>query len=80
MKVIVSIRRRPEIADPQGTTVRRALHDLGYEEVESVRFDRLLTMEVKGNSTDAVRGRVEEMCQRILANPVLEDFAVEVEP
>lgn len=77
--VTVSITRRPEISDPQGTTVRRALHDLGFSEVKSIRFDRLLTLEVEGADDDAIRRRVQEMCERLLANPVLEDFAVEVD-
>lgn len=79
MKVTVAITRRPEIADPQGTTVRRALHDLGFAEVDTVRFDRLLTLEVDGSDSATIRQRVEEMCERLLANPVLEDFVVEVD-
>ncbi|CAN5665400.1 MAG: phosphoribosylformylglycinamidine synthase subunit PurS [Acidimicrobiia bacterium] len=79
MKVTVAITRRPEIADPQGTTVRRALHDLGFAEVDTVRFDRLLTLEVDGSDSETIRQRVEEMCERLLANPVLEDFVVEVD-
>ncbi|MGI8517709.1 MAG: phosphoribosylformylglycinamidine synthase subunit PurS [Acidimicrobiia bacterium] len=79
MKVTVAIRRRPEIADPQGTTVRRALHDLGFAEVDTVRFDRLLTLEVDGSDGETIRQRVQEMCERLLANPVLEDFVVEVD-
>lgn len=80
MKVRVEIIRRPEIADPEGITVARALHDLGFGEVESARFDRVITLQVKGASIEAVQARVEEMCRRLLANPVLEDFRVAVEP
>ncbi len=56
----------------------RALHDLGYTETEDVRMDRVIHMEVEGDDPDEVRARVEEMCRQLLANPVLEDFAVEV--
>ena len=80
MKVAVTINRRPEIADPEGTTVQRALHDMGYGEVEQVRMDRVIHLEVRGDDPDVVRARVEEMCRRILANPVLEDFEVELAP
>ncbi|HKX76132.1 MAG TPA: phosphoribosylformylglycinamidine synthase subunit PurS [Acidimicrobiia bacterium] len=80
MKVRVEIIRRPEIADPEGVTVVRALHDLGFGEVENARFDRVITLQVNGASVEAVQSRVEEMCRRLLANPVLEDFQVEVEP
>jgi phosphoribosylformylglycinamidine synthase len=78
MKVTVEITRRPEIADPQGTTIQRALHDLGHNEVMSVRVDRVIHLEVDGDDAEGVRARVEEMCRQVLANPVLEDFAVEV--
>ena len=78
MKVTVEITRRPEIADPQGTTIQRALHDLGNNEVMSVRVDRVIHLEVDGEDPAVVQSRVEEMCRQVLANPVLEDFSVEV--
>ena len=78
MRVEVIIHRRPEIADPQGTTVRRALHDLGYEDVTAVRFDKVITLEVEGTDPAEVEKRVAEMCERLLANPVIEDFEVNV--
>lgn len=79
MKVTVAVTRRPEIADPQGATAARALHDLGYDEVEAVRIDRTIHLEVDGDDPSAVGARVEEMCRRLLANPVIEDFEVSVE-
>ena len=79
MRVTVTINRRPEIADPEGTTVKRALHDLGYTETADVRMDRVIHLEVEGSDPAEVKARVEEMCQQILANPVLEDFDVEVD-
>lgn len=78
MKVTVEITRRPEIADPQGTTIQRALHDMGHNEVMSVRVDRVIHLEVDGEDPGMVLNRVEEMCRQLLANPVLEDFLVEV--
>jgi phosphoribosylformylglycinamidine synthase len=78
MKVTVEITRRPEIADPQGTTIQRALQDLGHNEVMTVRVDRVIHLEVDGDDAEGVRARVEEMCRQVLANPVLEDFTVEV--
>jgi phosphoribosylformylglycinamidine synthase len=78
MKVTVEITRRPEIADPQGTTIQRALHDLGHNEVMSVRVDRVIHLEVEGEDRQKVVAKVEEMCRQVLANPVLEDFTVEV--
>lgn len=76
MRVTVNITRRPEIADPQGSTVRRALHDLGYRSVVGVRVDRTVHLEVEGDDPETVRSQVVEMCERLIANPVLEDFEV----
>ncbi len=79
MKVTVTIDRRPEIADPEGTTVERALHDLGFTDATSVRMDRVIHLDVEGDDVEAVKTRVEDMCRQLLANPVLEDFHVEVQ-
>lgn len=79
MRVTVTIDRRPEIADPEGTTVKRALHDLGFTETNSVRMDRVVHLDIEGNDPSEVEARVEEMCKKLLANPVLEDFQVQVE-
>lgn len=79
MKVTVTILRRPEIADPQGSTINRALHDLGFTETNQVRMDRVIRLDVDGDDPEVVRSRVEEMCRQLLANPVLEDFEIEVE-
>lgn len=79
MRVTVTIDRRPEIADPEGTTVARALHELGFTEARSVRMDRVIHMDVEGDDPEVVQDRVTEMCRQLLANPVLEDFSVEVD-
>ncbi len=76
MKVTVNITRRPEISDPQGSTVRRALADLGHGGVNSVRIDRTIHLEVDGDDAEQVRSAVTTMCEQLLANPVLEDYEV----
>jgi phosphoribosylformylglycinamidine synthase len=78
MKVTVEITRRPEIADPQGTTIQRALSDLGHNDVVAVRVDRVIHLDMAGDDAETVRKQVEDMCRQVLANPVLEDFSVEV--
>jgi len=79
VKVTVTINRRAEIADPEGTTIKRSLHELGYTETASVRMDRVVHMDVNGDDVDEVTSRVEQMCRQVLVNPVLEDFLIEVE-
>jgi phosphoribosylformylglycinamidine synthase len=78
MRVTVEITRRAEIADPQGTTIQRALGDLGHTNVASVRVDRVIHLDVGGEDPHQVKAQVEDMCRQLLANPVLEDFTVEV--
>lgn len=79
MKVTVTVRRRPEISDPQGTTVARALRDLGYDEVRKVRVDKEIRLEVEGGDAAEIEARVTEMCEKLLANPVMDDYEVRVE-
>ena len=63
------------IFDPPGATAERALHNLGYEEVDSVRIGKFIRLETSdGEDGDA---KVREMCARLLANPVIEDFRIE---
>ncbi len=78
VKVRVEVTRRPEIADPQGTTIKRALHDLGHTHVNEVRVNSVFHLEIDGADPDGVRSKVEEMCRQLLANPVLEDFDIEL--
>ena len=80
MKVAITIDRRPEIADPEGATVLRALHELGFNEVSSVRMDRVIHLEVVGDDASTVESRVAQMCDQLLANPVLEDYEIEITP
>lgn len=79
MRVTVHIERRDVIADPEGATIARSLGDLGYGEVTAVRTGRTLHLDIDGPDAEAVRSRVTEMCEKLLANPVIEDYRVEVE-
>lgn len=79
MKVTVVVRRRPEISDPQGTTVARALSDMGFAGVGRVRMNKEIELEVEGDDPVEVERQVTEMCERLLANPVMDDFEVRVE-
>lgn len=80
MRFLVSISRRDGLADPEGATTARALRDLGYNEVGDVHFGRTILVEVSGDDVDAARSRIDEMCRRLLANPVIEDFTIEALP
>lgn len=78
MKVRVSISRKEGLSDPEGVETQRALRDLGYAAVSDVHFGRIITLDVAGDDTTAAVQQVEEMCERLLANPVIEDYQIEV--
>lgn len=62
------------IFDPPGDTAERALQNLGYAEVEQVKIGKYIQLEVTDGTNEA---RVREMCDRLLANPVIEDYRIE---
>ena len=70
MKARVLIRPKEGILDPQGQTVERALPALGFEGVTDVRVGRMVELEVPDVS------RVGEMCEKLLANPLIEDYEI----
>ncbi len=73
----VQIIRREGIADPEGTTTAHALRELGYQEVTGVTFGRDIAIEVDTEDEAEAKTRVIEMCDRLLANPVIESYTVE---
>jgi phosphoribosylformylglycinamidine synthase len=74
----IEITHRPGILDPQGATVERALPALGYDNVRAVRVGKSIRLVLDAADSGAARSQVDEMCRRLLANPVIEDFAVEL--
>lgn len=74
----VFVTPKPELPDPQGQTIRHSLHALGYVEVADVRLGKYLEIEVAGRDPEAARQRLEEMCRRLLANEIIEEYRVEV--
>ncbi len=78
MKIVVSIQRKEGLADPEGLETARALANLGYENVSEVHFGHTITLELAGDDPVASQAVVAEMCERLLANPVIEDYTVEV--
>lgn len=71
---------RPEILDPQGKAIGDSLGRLGFNEVREVRSGKCFHVELAGVDGEAARARLGEMCERLLANPVVEDFEIEVLP
>ena len=78
MRARVFVRLKRGILDPQGTAVKRALEGLGYQEVRDLRVGKVLELELEAAEPVQARGRLEEMCRKLLANPVTEEFSVEI--
>jgi len=78
VKARVLVRLKDGILDVQGSTVKRALAGLGFPEVRDVRVGKVVEVEVEGDSAEATSARLREMCAKLLANPVTEDFTVEI--
>jgi phosphoribosylformylglycinamidine synthase len=70
---------RPTVNDPQGLTIRGGLHQLGFGEVDSVRAGKYLEVRLDAADAGTAEARATEMCRKLLANPVIEDFRVTVE-
>ena len=70
----VRVTLRPVVNDPAGLSIADALRQLGFEGVDSVRVGKYFELELDAPDRAAAEGRVDEMCRRLLANPVIEDY------
>ncbi len=78
MRARVFVTLKPGVLDPQGRAVGRALGDLGFAELEAVRVGKLLELELAETDPERARARVEGMCERLLANTVVERYEIEL--
>ena len=78
LEVLVEVRLRPGIADPQGSTVERALPALGFHGIEAVHVGKAIRFSMEAPDEQAASGTVEELCKRFLTNPVIEDSVVTI--
>ncbi|WP_428115832.1 phosphoribosylformylglycinamidine synthase subunit PurS [Candidatus Poriferisodalis sp.] len=76
--VLVEVSPRAEIADPAGLTIERALDALGFAGVSGVRVGKAIRLEVTAPDAETARAATEQMCERLLANPVIEDARIEL--
>ena len=75
-KVFVTLKRN--VLDPQGKAVYHSLHSLGFDRVDDVRIGKVVELALRGNSREETEKEVEEMCRKLLSNPVIEDFQFEI--
>jgi phosphoribosylformylglycinamidine synthase PurS subunit len=79
MKARVYVTLKPSVFDPQGSVVAEALHTLGYDDVQDVRQGKFFEVELDASDRDAAQARVAEMAAKLLANPVIESYRVEMQ-
>ena len=77
-RVVVDVMPKPEILDPQGKAVLGALPRLGFDGVTEVRQGKRFELEIDGELTEARLAEVNEMAEKLLSNPVIEDYSVSV--
>ncbi len=76
-RIEIRVVPRRGLLDPQGKAVADALHALGFAEVADARVGRHVVLDLRASDPEAARRRAAEMCERLLANPVTEDYVIE---
>jgi phosphoribosylformylglycinamidine synthase len=79
VKARVHITLKPGVLDPQGKAIRQALGHLGFGGVGDVRQGKVLDLEIEETDPEAARRQIESMCRQLLANTVIEDYAIEIQ-
>jgi phosphoribosylformylglycinamidine synthase len=79
MKARVFVTLKPSVFDPQGQTIADALHSLGYRNVGDVRQGKFFELDVAAGTVDQARQLASEVADKVLANPVIESYRVEVD-
>ena len=77
--ILVEVTLRPGIADPQGTTIERALPALGFDSIRGVRTGKAIRFSIDADEEATARATVDDLCRRFLTNPVIEEASVQVE-
>ena len=75
----IDVSHLPGVLDPQGATVERALPALGYHNVSEVSIAKTIRLVLDAESVETARDQVDEMCRRLLANPVIEQYVISVQ-
>jgi phosphoribosylformylglycinamidine synthase subunit PurS len=78
VKAKIHVYLKPGVLDPQGAAVAGALHNMGYDEVTAARQGKLIELDLTGDDVEAARKRVDEMCAKLLSNPVIESYSIEL--
>ncbi|XRO77394.1 phosphoribosylformylglycinamidine synthase subunit PurS [Methanocaldococcus sp. 10A] len=78
-KATVTIKLKKGVLNPEGRTIQRALNFLGFNNVKEVQTYKMIDIIIEGKNEEKVKEEVEEMCKKLLANPVIHDYEIKVE-
>lgn len=78
MKAKIHVRLKNGVLDPQGKAIETALHGLGFDDAQNVRQGKLIELDLKTDDEAAARQMADDMCKKLLANPVMESYTVEL--
>ncbi len=79
MKAIIKIGLKPGVLDPQGRAIARGLNDLGYNDVKDARQGKIIELDLVGEDKVEAEKQVKSMCEKLLANTVIENFSIQIE-
>jgi len=79
-RVEILVTPRPGLLDPEGNAIHNALRSLGWKAVEEVRVGKVIDLELEAGTEEEARSEADAMCRKLLANPVTEDYEVQVRP
>ncbi|MDZ4743883.1 MAG: phosphoribosylformylglycinamidine synthase subunit PurS [Verrucomicrobiota bacterium] len=79
MKAIVTVMPKRTVLDPQGVTVKNAIHHLGMECVEEARVGKSIELKISGEDITKTREKLEQIAKDLLSNPVIEDYEISIE-
>ena len=78
MKAEVYVTLKKSVLDPQGTTVQRSLKQIGYDNISSVRIGKFIELEVNATDLEAAKKEINEVCDKLLHNPNIEEYRFEI--
>ena len=78
MKARIKIMLKNGVLDPQGEAIKHALNNIGFESVTGVRQGKVIELDIEGSDKNQIRSQIENMCKKMLANTVIENFEIEL--
>lgn len=76
MKIQVLVRLKPGVLDVQGKAVEHGIKELGFSDVSNVRMGKVIELEISAPSADEARAKADEICKKLLVNPIIENYEV----